>query len=68
MANKILTIEGKKYLKVGDKAIPIDHFDESGKPVIVAVWSEETKNDTGGQDCTVHVPCFQIAAKTPQAK
>jgi len=62
MANEILTHEGKKYLKVGDKAVLIDHFDEEGKPVITGVWSEETPNAAGGQDCTVHVPCFQIAA------
>ena len=64
MAKEILTIEGKKYLRVGDKAVLIDHFDEGGKPVITGVWSEETKNDAGGQDCTVHVPCLQIAGES----
>jgi len=59
----ILTIKGKKYLRVGDKAVLIDHFDEDGKPVISGVWSEEKPNATGGMDCTVHVPCFQIAAE-----
>jgi len=63
MTKEIITHEGRQYLRIGDKAILIDHFDENGKPVIGQVWSEETKNDAGGQDCTVHVPCFQIAMK-----
>ena len=60
---EILTIEGKKYLRVGDKAVLIDHFDENGEPVITGVWSEETPNAKGGMDCTVHMPCLQIATK-----
>lgn len=60
---EIVKHEGKDYVRMGDKLIPVDHFDENGKPVIVAVWSEETPNANGGQDCTVHVPCFQIAGK-----
>ena len=64
MANGIHTIDGKKYLKVGDKLAEIDHFDEQGKPVL-KTWSEETPNANGGMDCTVHVPCFQIASETP---
>jgi hypothetical protein len=66
MTNEILTIDGKKYLRIGDKAVLIDHFDGAGKPVVSGVWSEETPNAAGGQDCTVHVPCFQIAAATPK--
>ena len=59
----IIEHEGKKYLRIGDKAIPIDGFDADGKPVIQAMYSEEIPNDNGGIDCTVHVPCLQIAIK-----
>ena len=61
--SNIIEHEGKKYLRIGDKAIPIDDFDAEGKPVIKGVYSEEIPNDNGGIDCTVHVPCLQIAAK-----
>lgn len=60
MANEILTIDGKKYLKVRDKAVLIDHFDENGKPVIKVAYSEEVTTPDGKKDCTVHIPCLQI--------
>ena len=59
----IVKVKGKDYLKIKDKLVEIDHFDENGKPVI-GVWSEEKPNATGGMDCTVHVNCLQIAAET----
>lgn len=62
----IIKHEGKDYLRVGDKAILIDHYDADGKPVITDTWSEETPNASGGQDCTVHVRCLQIKAKPEQ--
>ncbi len=63
MAN-IIEHEGKKYVRIGDKAILIDHFDKEGKPVLTReCWSEETPNAAGGMDCTVHVPCLQIVSK-----
>lgn len=62
MAN-IIEQNGKSYLVVGDKAIPIDHFDENGKPVMTECWSEETPNANGVQDCTVHLECLQIVAE-----
>jgi len=67
-----ITFYGKQYWKVGDdiyvkskdKLLLIDHFDGNGKPVLTSeCWSEETVNLTGGQDCTIHVPCLQIATK-----
>lgn len=58
---KIYVIEGKKYVKIGDKLVKVDHFDANGDPVI-GCWSEETPNANGGMDCTVHVSCLQIAA------
>ena len=60
----IITHKGKQYLKVGDKAVPIDHFDKDGKPVILELYSEETPNRKGGHDCTIHVPCLQIVSKS----
>lgn len=54
-------IGDKNYVRIGDRLVEIDHFDANGKPVI-GCWSEETPNENGGMDCTVHVPCLQIAA------
>ncbi len=53
---KIIKVNGKDYVRMGDKLVPVD---ESGQPI--GVWSKETPNAAGGQDCTVHVPCLQIA-------
>jgi len=72
MEAKPVTLHDKQYWKVGDgiyvkvgnKLVPIDHFDGSGKPVLISeCWLEETVNLMGGQDCTIHVPCLQIATK-----
>ena len=51
------------YVKTGNMLAKVDHFDENQNPVI-KTWSEETPNTSGGQDCTVHVECLQIAGKT----
>lgn len=59
---EILTIDDKKYVRIGDKLVEVDHIDTAGKPVLKC-WSEETPNANGGMDCTVHVECLQIAAK-----
>lgn len=59
---KIITIEGKKYVRMGDKLAEVDHLDATGKPVL-KTWSEEKPNESGGMDCTVHVQCLQIMAK-----
>lgn len=58
---KIVQINGKPHVVIGDKAVPCD---ENG--VITECWSEETKHADGRVDCTVHVPCFQIAATAPK--
>lgn len=58
---EIITIKGKKYMRMGDKLAEVDYLDANGKPVLKC-WSEETPNANGGQDCTVHVECLQIAA------
>jgi len=67
---KPVVIHGVQYWKVGEKLYvkirnslaEISHFNENGTPVLMT-WSEETPNANGGQDCTVHVECLQIAAK-----
>lgn len=55
---EILTIDGKKYVRIGDKLIEVD---ENGQPK--GIWSEETPNAQGGQDCTIHVPCLQVVTE-----
>jgi len=62
MTGKIVKHEGKDYLQIQDKLIPIQGYDDSGKPII-SCWSEEKTNESGGKDCTVHVPCFQLGSK-----
>lgn len=61
---KVQTIEkdGKLYLVLGKRAIPVDGLDASGKP-IVKVDVETTPNENGGQDVTVHVPCLDIVPR-----
>lgn len=55
---RIVQINGKPHVVIGDKVVPCD---KNG--VITGCYSEETKNAAGGMDVTIHVPCFQIAAK-----
>lgn len=59
----IVKIDGKDYMRVGDKLIEVD---KNGKPK--GVWSEEIPNATGGVDCTIHVECLQIACSKPKIK
>jgi len=58
---RIIKHEGKEYVRVRDKLILVDHYDANGNPVI-GCWSEETPNENGGTDCTVHVGCFRLGA------
>lgn len=76
MEAKPVILHGKQYWKVGDvvyarvkdKLLAIDHFDDNGKPILASeCWSEKTPNDAGGMDCTVHVPCLQIAVSKPNS-
>jgi len=70
MEAKPVTLYGKQYWKVGEdvyvqsgnKLLKVDRFEADGTPVVGGVWSEETPNKQGGQDCTVHVECFQIGS------
>lgn len=58
----IIRVNGKDYVKMGNKLVEVDHLDTNGKPVLKC-WSEEKKNAAGGTDVTVHVPCLQIAVR-----
>lgn len=55
----LIKVQGKDYVRVGDKLIEVDHLDEAGKPVFKC-FSEETPNENGGQDVTIHLECLQI--------
>jgi len=55
----MIKVNGKNYVRVGDKLVEVDHLDDQGKPVFKC-WSEEKPNKSGGQDCTVHLECLQI--------
>lgn len=52
--------DGKSYAKLGNKLVPVE-FDATGKPTVVGMWAEEKTYPDGRKDCTMHVPCFQIA-------
>ncbi len=59
---KIIEKDGQKYIVVKGRAIPFTEVDGSGKPVI-KVESETKKNENGGQDVTISVPCLKVASK-----
>lgn len=59
MEQNIFEHEGKTYLRIGDKAVPFDRYDENGKPVIVPVI-ETTEHPDGRKDVTVKVPFLTI--------
>jgi len=55
-------VNGQIYMKVGTKLIRVDGFEADGTPICKSTWSETKKNAQGGQNCTVHVECFEIGA------
>lgn len=59
---KIVEKDGKKYLIIGDKAIPYELTDKDGKPII-KVRSEETKNEKGGTDIKVFIPSLKVVGE-----
>jgi len=61
----MIEIDGKNYVRIGDKLAEVDHIDSRGKPVIKAV-GEEIPREDGGQDVIIHVPCLRIGCKTAQ--
>ena len=62
MAKKYIEIEGRKYVRAGDKLIEVDHIDGGGRPVAVC-RSKTVRHDDGRIDCTVTVPYLHIAAR-----
>jgi len=63
----IIEENGKKYLIIGDKAIPFERFDEAGNPII-DVKSETIKHPDGRQDVIIKVPCLQIKVVDKKSK
>ncbi len=59
----IIEKDGKKYLLIGDKAVPFDKVDSNGRPII-EVKTEETINQNGGKDVKVKVPSLKVAGKS----
>jgi len=64
---KIIEKDGKRYLVIGDKAIPFERFDEAGNPII-DVKSEVIKHPDGRQDVIIKVPCLQIKVVDKKSK
>lgn len=58
--------DGQTYLRVGDKAIPVE-LDENGVPRPIKPQIERTEHEDGRVDVTVKVPCLTIvpSAKNP---
>lgn len=52
--------DGKDYAQIKDKLVEVE-FNADGQPVIKGMWAEEKTYPGGRKDCTMHVPCFQIA-------
>jgi hypothetical protein len=54
---------GKKYMRIGDKAIPFDDYDKEGRPIIKP--KVETKEyPDGRKDATVKIPALTIKGKS----
>jgi len=50
----------EKFIKVGDKAVKVEGFNESGIPIIKCE-SEEIIHPDGRKDIIIKVPCLTIA-------
>lgn len=59
MEHNIFEQDGKTYLRIGDKAIPLDGYDENGKPIIKAE-SEDFINEHGIPSKRAKVNCLTI--------
>ena len=67
MNGEIVIQDGKKYLIIGNKAIPFDAVDANGKPII-KTNSETIKYPDGRQDVTVFVDCLDVNSEVKQPK
>lgn len=52
-------------VRVGDKVVPVDHFNEVGVPVIKIRPENIVRvpDGKGGVNVTVNVPCLKVKAK-----
>jgi len=57
----IFESNGQKYIKIGDKAIPFDDYDESGNPIIKPKIEKITHPD-GRTDVKVKITSLRINA------
>jgi len=57
----MIEIEGKKYVKIGDKLAEVSHI-ANGQPVL-KTRSVEKRYPSGRVDQTIIVECLQLIAK-----
>jgi hypothetical protein len=58
-SGEVFEYNGQHYLRIDDKAIPVEIVNGQPVPTIKAE-SVTTPNENGGQDVTVKVPCLKI--------
>lgn len=65
--SKIIEKDGKKYLVMGNKAIPFNDIDAYGKPII-KVRSEEIKLPNGRKDVKIFVESLKVVGENKEIK
>jgi hypothetical protein len=52
-------------LRIGDKMVEVDRFEEIGGKIIPVIKATATQKyyPDGRIDCTIHVPCLKIEKK-----
>jgi len=66
MENKKVNVfirNGQKYLRIGERAIPFDDYDDNGVPVIKPKI-ERTKDENGKEHVRIKIPSLTIKHKT----
>ena len=59
----IIEKEGKKYVKIGNRAVEFEDYDENGIPIIKPKI-EKTKHKNGKVDIKITIPSLRINQKT----
>lgn len=54
-----MIIDGKKYVRVGNKLIPYNKVDKNGKPIIQPKIVKD-KDEKGKEIVRVKIPCLNI--------
>ena len=67
MKYTILEKDRKKYIIIGNRAIPFEKFDTNNIPII-KVRSKKTINKKGGKDIKVFVPVLRVVGKQQEIK